>query len=122
MADDNPSPELTIEKQEVNRKPGTWPPGVSGNPKGRPPKGHSITETIRNMMDENPEIKKALGAKILQMAVEGDIQAIRTVWGYIDGMPTQRNETDITSGGESLVIIKESDGNTTKQVADGSVE
>lgn len=62
------------------------------NRKGRPLKGHSITETIKAMMDEKPEIKKALGAKILQMAMDGDITAMKTIWNYIDGMPLQKSE------------------------------
>lgn len=63
------------------------------NRNGRPPKGHSITETIKAMMDEKPEIKKALGGKILKMALEdGDMAAIRLLWNYIDGMPVQKNE------------------------------
>ena len=72
--------------------------GKSGNPDGRPPKGYSITETIKEMMAEKPEIKKALGAKILDMALKGDITAMKTLWNYMDGMPQQ----DITSGGEAI--------------------
>ena len=64
-------------------------PGETRNPNGRPPKGHSITETIREMMTEKPEIKKALGTKVIQLALDGDLTAIRTIWGYLDGMPGQ---------------------------------
>lgn len=98
MADDNSNPEISLEKQEENRKPGTWLPGQSGNPLGRPKKGHSITETIKAMMDEKPEIKRALAVKILQMAAEGDITAIKTVWNYLDGMPLQKNEIGGSNG------------------------
>jgi len=64
---------------------------ISGvlNPTGRPKKGHSITETIKSMFDKEPEIKKELAKKILDMAKAGDIQAIKTLWNYIDGMPKQ---------------------------------
>ena len=79
-----------------------WKEGQSGNPNGRPPKGYSITETIKAMMDEKPEIKKALGNKILEMALKGDITAMKTLWQYMDGMLKQT--TDITSGGEPLKI------------------
>lgn len=77
--------------------------GQSGNMDGRPKKEHSITQTIRDMMDEKPEIKKALGAKILEMAMKGDLTAIKTIWNYLDGMPLQ--SADITSGGEPLQMI-----------------
>lgn len=84
----DPTKPLESDKQVVNR-PGQFQPGQSGNPNGRPPKGYSVTETIREMMDENPEIKKALGAKIFQMALNGDITAIKTIWNYLDGMPRE---------------------------------
>jgi len=77
----------------------SFKPGQSGNPNGRPPKEHSITATIRAMMDEKPEIKKALGTKILDMALKGDMTAMKTLWNYMDGMPIQ----DFTSGGEKIV-------------------
>lgn len=77
-----------------------WKKGQSGNPNGRPPKEHSITQTIRDMMDEKPEIKKALGAKILEMAMKGDITAMKTLWNYMDGMPQQ--SLDHTTLGKEL--------------------
>lgn len=94
MGDNDTESVNTNEKQIENTsdKPWLWKEGQSGNPKGRPPKGHSITETIRAMMDERPEIKKALAAKVLQMASEGDITAMKTIWNYLDGMPTQKQE------------------------------
>lgn len=76
--------------------------GKSGNPDGRPPKGYSITETIKAMLGAKPEIKQALSNKILEMALKGDITAMKTLWQYMDGMPKQT--TDITSGGEPLKI------------------
>lgn len=88
---DNDTNDIVAEEQGKNMGH-KWKPGESGNPLGRPKKGHSITETIRAMMDERPEIKKALAAKVLQMASEGDITAMKTIWNYIDGMPTQKQE------------------------------
>jgi hypothetical protein len=91
-----------LEKQSKYTPKTAWKPGQSGNPLGRPKKGHSITETIKAMMDEKPEIKRALGTKVLEMALKGDMYAIRMIWGYLDGMPTQ----DLTSGGEKLEPVK----------------
>lgn len=105
----------TVEEKQINNtsdKPWLWKPGQTGNPNGRPPKGHSITETIRAMMDEKPEIKKALGAKILKMALdEGDMAAIRLLWNYLDGMPVQVNELMGKDGEpiQGLVIVKNGD-------------
>lgn len=91
-----------IGKELVRDEQGKVISGVL-NPNGRPKKGHSITETIRAMMDSKPEIKKALGAKILQMAVDGDIQAIKTIWNYLDGMPLQKSEIGGVDGQPILI-------------------
>jgi len=100
MGEDNTLAVKEAGKQQNIRKirGRPFPPGVSGNPKGRPLKGHSITETIRAMMDEKPEIKKALGTKILGMALEGDITAIKTIWGYLDGLPIATVNSNIEGG------------------------
>lgn len=92
MANDNADSVNSLEKQSKYTPKTAWKPGQSGNPNGRPPKGHSITETIREMMSERPEIKKALGAKIMQSAIEGDMTAIKLIWNYLDGMPIQKQE------------------------------
>lgn len=86
----NNTEDITDDKQVVNR-PGQFQPGQSGNPNGRPPKGYSITETIRDMMAAKPEIKQALGTKIVGLALAGDINAMRMIWNYMDGMPIQNN-------------------------------
>lgn len=105
MADDNPNNQVENNGKELVRdENGRVVTGVL-NPNGRPKKGHSITETIRAMMDEKPEIKKALGAKILQMAMEGDVTAMKTIWNYLDGMPTQRQEVGGIDG-QPLVITR----------------
>lgn len=87
MGSDNTADKQLKNSDKVIGKP--FPKGVSGNPAGRPPKGQTITDAIRSMMGEKPEIKKALTQKILQMALEGDIAAIRMLWNYLDGMPKQ---------------------------------
>lgn len=89
----NPNP------PEANR----FKPDVSGNPNGRPSKGYSITETIREMMTEKPEIKRALGSKILEAALKGDLQAIKLMWNYMDGMPEQK--TDISFSEPPIPIL-----------------
>jgi len=91
---DNDTIDTSVKNNEISKAPvagfNVHPENINRN--GRPPKGHSITETIRAMMDERPEIKKALAAKVLQMASEGDITAMKTIWNYLDGMPTQKQE------------------------------
>lgn len=74
--------------------------GQSGNPNGRPPKGYSITEWFKEMLDSKPEVKDAIGKSILKKALEGDITAQKLVWNYMDGMPA--DSIDLTSKGEKI--------------------
>lgn len=69
--------------------PASYKPGQSGNPNGRPPKGYSITEWFKNMLNSKPEVKDAIGKSILKKALEGDTTAQKMVWQYMDGMPKQ---------------------------------
>ena len=91
-----PKQEVTAnpEQQTNNDKPLT---GFQLHPelinrKGRPPKLYSITATVQAMMDETPEVKKMLAKRILRMAIEGDFNAIKLLWNYMDGMPEQFTE------------------------------
>lgn len=96
----NQSDSVAPDKQKKNRIPkSAWKPGQSGNPNGRPPKGHSITETIKEMMGEKPEIRRALGTKLIELALKGDMAAIKLLMGYMDGMPVQPTELTGRNGG-----------------------
>lgn len=59
------------------------------NKDGRPPKGYSITEWFKNMLNSKPEVKDAIGKSIMKKALEGDTTAQKMVWQYMDGMPKQ---------------------------------
>jgi hypothetical protein len=88
----------TSNKQERNEK-GQLLPGSTANPNGRPPKGYSITEMMREMLANKPEVKEAIGAMIAAKAMEGDQVAIKTLWQYMDGMPSQGLELSGPNGG-----------------------
>lgn len=87
---------------------GTFPKGVSGNPAGKP-KGtrhmttkivEAITAVSEGSIDsEDREIVKALVRK----AKDGDIQAIKIIFNYVDGMPIQGIE-HTGAGGEPLSL------------------
>lgn len=79
-----------------------FPKGKSGNEKGRPPKGYSITEMMKEMLTSQPEIKKAIGQSIAKKALQGDVTALKLLWNYLDGMPKQDGTLDMTSGGEKI--------------------
>lgn len=77
--------------------------GHSGNVNGRPLKGYSITEMMKEMLASKPEIKQSIGAVIAAKAMEGDATAIKTLWNYMDGMPKQGLEL---AGADGQPIIQ----------------
>lgn len=102
--------DITESKQVENKERdenGRLLPGHTANPNGRPRKGYSITDTIREMFATNPDIKQALGKKILEKALRGDIQAMKLLWGYMDGLPKQEIETNGDGSPIQIVIKRE---------------
>ena len=85
-------------------KNGKWLKGISANPKGRPPKGYSITEWFKEMLKSNPEVKNKIGNAIISKALSGDVTAQKLVWGYMDGQPQQ----DIKATGEIKISFHDS--------------
>lgn len=109
---------VSVVKQEKNSNmgnpnpPNQWKPGQSGNPKGRPPKGYSITEMVRTLIEtpyKDPktgqvvDLREAIGLKIIDKAMQGDTAAQKMIWQYMDGMPKQRVQVDTN------VAVKESE-------------
>jgi hypothetical protein len=111
MAEDNPS-DKQLENTNNKDRPWLWKAGQSGNPAGRPPKGFAITDVLRDMMTEKPEIKKALMAKLIEMALAGDLLAIREILDRIEGKSVQKMGVEEGTDLASLVIIK--NGNKTE--------
>lgn len=75
--------------------------GFQDNPQnintgGRPPKGYSITDWFREMLKSKPEIKDAIGMKIVEKALSGDSAAQKLIWNYMDGLPKSNNEDQKT--------------------------
>jgi len=120
MGEDN-----TIDKQGVN-KGHKWQPGESGNPAGRPPKGGSLTELMREYLDNPAEghsktRKEEFIAKVAMMAYNGDNVAVKLIWNYLDGMPKETVEATLKN--EGVVVLPELNGNnmaTKSGTADGS--
>lgn len=89
------------ENQESSRNPdGTFKPGVSGNPNGRPP-GKSIKTLVREYLEEHPE---AMNKFVEYFAKENRDLA----WQMLEGRPQQ----DVTTDGEKItpILVKFIDG------------
>lgn len=99
----NDTQDIIPDKQEnTGRLPdGTFPPGVSGNPAGRP-KRKTLTELIHAKLDETPDGWNAVVAMAINKILkDGDKEVLRTLWNYTDGMPNQKME----HSGDIKVII-----------------
>jgi hypothetical protein len=92
-------PETDQPTEHGNNKGHKWKPGESGNPAGRPKKGYSITEAFKSMFEAEPNTKAQVVDVIKQKALQGDTAALKMVWEYMDGKPTQGVEVSGKDGG-----------------------
>jgi len=84
--------------------------GQSGNPGGRPKRSwtwaglyeEELKSKLTATTGEKMAASKAVAKRVIKMAIDGDIQAIRELTNRMDGMPKQ--STDITSDGEKIEI------------------
>ena len=55
-------------------------PGQSGNPKGRPREGTTITDILKDTLDKDDFVKNLIG-----LAKKGNTKAIELIYDRIDG-------------------------------------
>jgi hypothetical protein len=81
------------EEHAINRREdGTFAPGVSGNPGGRPKGSVSLKRLLRERLSlAPPGTEKSFAEGIVEAtirdALKGDAQARRLVWEYMEGRP-----------------------------------
>ena len=84
------------------------PKGTTPNPNGRPKKGFSLTEAMKEYLaTTDPVTKKTRQEQLIEktheQALAGDATSKKLIWNYLEGMPKQ--QVDHTSGGEKIVPI-----------------
>ena len=71
-----------------------FPPGQSGNPGGRPKRKPLTDELVRQLNESahGSDLTKlqAIAARLVQMAMAGDLGAIKHIHAYVEGPPTQK--------------------------------
>jgi len=81
----------------MNHNPVTkWKKGQSGNPNGRPRIGHTMTETLRRLLEEKREdgqtYREAILLKMRDLAIGGNLEAAKYVIDRLEGKPAQALE------------------------------
>lgn len=100
------SKEMDEKKEVVRDEHGRVVSGVL-NPNGRPKNEESMTNVMRQFLDEKIEgaevtRREALVRKIVDMAYKGDTTAIKLIWNYSDGLPKASTEIEIKNPQERL--------------------
>lgn len=67
-----------------NLRPKPWPKGVSGNPKGRPPKGQAFADLLE-LIEETAGSRRAIAKVWLQKILKGEFQYFREYLERSDG-------------------------------------
>jgi hypothetical protein len=76
-----------------------WQRGQSGNLKGRPPKGESMAEVLRQIGEttdsDGVARKRKLLERMWEMAERGDLAAARLILEYVNGKPVEHIEAQV---------------------------
>lgn len=108
---DQPTEQAPAKQARAGRNPdGTFPPGVSGNPAGKPK--FSIVSILREKLQEVPEGEKRSRAQMLadeiieQALVKKDQGMMRDIVDRFDGKPKQALEHTGEDGGPITIVTK----------------
>ena len=71
----------------------SWPTGLRGNPRGRPRSGEELGPVLRETVD-----RKRFAEKLCELRNLGDVQAMRLLLSYTDGLPVARAELSDSEG------------------------
>lgn len=99
---------MVVSMDDVVKQPETTKTGFQLHPEninrnGRPKRGwawnelieDAVNETAKNAEGKELAIKQIVVKRLVKMAAEGDMTAIREIINRMDGMPVQPNESDV---------------------------
>ena len=108
-------------KHEVIRdKKGQFVKGSSGNPGGRPSK--TLTALLKDRINEGESFNKAdlIINKAIELAIEGDIQAIKWIFDRVDGRSIPMR-IDLIEQHKPIRILDIGFSETLEEIADDEV-
>src|SRR5438876_12190983 len=71
----------------------SWRKGQTGNTRGRPRSGEELAVLVRETVDS-----KRFAEKLCELCYAGDVQAMRLLLAYTDGLPIARAEFAASDG------------------------
>jgi hypothetical protein len=103
-----------VKQRKISTKPGKKVPGrpfakgESGNPRGRPPKGESLTGVLKEVMGEEGKVLAA--EKLLAMATGKGRQkpyfpALKYLFDRIDGEPVKAIAAAVENWSPPVVVV-----------------
>ena len=89
---------------------GRWKQGVSGNPKGRPPKNLCISDILTEIGQETEDgisyLENVLRT-VYRKAINGDMKAIEFIADRTEGKPVLMEKKTYTRPFDSVVFIED---------------
>ena len=116
-----PDKEEPTSKHEVIRdEKGQFVKGSSGNPGGRPSK--TLTSLLKDRINEGKSFNKAdlIIDKAIDLAIEGDMQAIKWIFERVDGRPIPMR-IDLIEEHKPIRILDIGFSDTLDEIADDEV-
>ena len=90
-----------------------FPPGVSGNPGGRPKRGTTLTDILNAKLD-----KEELADLLIDKARGGDVVALKYIYDRIDGKPVETVNQTVLNLPEVIEIDTSEDDDTSEESED----
>ena len=78
---------MNFSESEMALTKTSWQTGRSGNPRGRPRVGEELGAVLRQTVD-----RRRFAEKLCELCYAGDVQAMRLLLSYTDGLPISRGE------------------------------
>src|SRR5579863_1905645 len=77
----------------IMRNKTSWRKGQTGNPRGRPRSEEDLGALLRRTID-----RKRFAEKLCDLCYAGDVQAMRLLLAYTDGLPIATAELETSDG------------------------